>query len=116
MAGSRLNTGFLGLPKNFFKKYLHFGSGQYIIHGVERQRCKTTAEEISEIKNLPVRFFLTGKVPMKPRQGRSISKPVKRSRSRATNLDKKNIVSEKMEHVARWQRSFTKSFQGGYTI
>lgn len=53
MAGSRLNTGFLGLPKNFFKKYLHFGSGQYIIHGVERQRCKTTAEEISEIKNLP---------------------------------------------------------------
>lgn len=54
MAGSRLNTGFLGLPKNFFKKYLHFGSGQYIIHGVERQRCKTTAEEISENKNLPV--------------------------------------------------------------
>lgn len=66
MAGSRLNTGFLGLPKNFFKKYLHFGSGQYIIHGVERQRCKTTAEEISEIKNLPVRFFLTGKVQTKP--------------------------------------------------
>lgn len=53
MAGSRINTGFLGLPKNFFKKYLHFWNGQYIIHGVERQRCKPTAEEISEIKNLP---------------------------------------------------------------
>ena len=57
MAESRINTDFLGLPKNFFKKYLHFGNGQYIIHGVERQRCKTTAEEISENKTFRLDFF-----------------------------------------------------------